>query len=261
MVSASEGRLRKFARDARGNVAILFGLTLIPLMLGIGVAVDYGRALIVHERMQQAADAAGLAVGSWVGLSQDEQKTKAQQYFDANYPPSTIGTVGVLNVNFVGTDIKVTVTGEVPTTFMRLANIDTIGVGATTTISVGMGTIEVALALDNSGSMTGSKIASLKTAASNLVDTLFANSQNATKPDPIKIAVVPFAASVNIGSQYANASWMDTTGIGKYHAYEQKCYANGGTLNSSGACSVNVGTGINNFTLFNSLRTSSGYCD
>ena len=51
---------------------------------------------------------------------------------------------------------------------------------------------------------------------------------------------------------------MDTTGVGKYHAYEQKCYANGGTLNSSGACSVNVGTGINSFTLFNSLKTSNG---
>jgi Flp pilus assembly protein TadG len=258
MVRASEVRLRKFARDARGNVAILFGLTLIPLLLGVGVAVDYGRALIVHERMQQAADAAGLAVGSWVGLSQDEQKTRAQQYFDANYPPSTIGTVGVLNVNFVGTDINISVSGEVPTTFMRLANIDTIGVGATTTITVGMGTIEVALALDNSGSMSGSKIAALKTAASNLVDTLFKNSQNATKPDPIKIAVVPFAASVNIGSQNANASWMDTTGAGKYNAYELKCFGAGGTLNNSGTCSVNVGTSTDNFTLFNSLKDSNG---
>ncbi len=121
-----------------------------------------------------------------------------------------------------------------------------------------MGTAEVALALDNSGSMAGSKIDSLKTAASNLVDTLFTAAQNSSEPDPIKIAVVPFAASVNVSSQYANASWMDTTGVGKYHAYEQKCYANGGTLNSSGTCSVNVGTGINSFTLFSSLKTSSG---
>ncbi len=61
--------------------------------------------------------------------------------------------------------------------------------------------------------MAGNKIDSQKTAASNLVDTLFTAAQNSNKTDPIKIAVVPFAASVNVGSQYANASWMDTTGV------------------------------------------------
>jgi Flp pilus assembly protein TadG len=250
-----------FARDARGNVALLFGLTLIPLLIGVGVAVDYGRALIVHERMQEAADAAGLAIGSWVGLSQEEMQTKAQQYFDANYPATTLGTVGALSVSVDGSDIKVNVSGQVPTTFMQLANINTVDVGASATIAVGMGTVEVALALDNSGSMAGSKISSLKTAASDLVDTLFASAQNSPKADPIKIAVVPFAASVNVGMQYKNASWMDTAGAGKYNSYETKCYANGGTLNSSGACSVSLSAptvATDNFTLFSSLKDANG---
>lgn len=244
MFGASEGKLRSFARDAKGNVALLFGLTLIPLLIGVGVAVDYGRALIVHERMQDAADAAGLAIGSWVGLSQADMKTKAQQFFDANYPPSALGTVGKLNVNFAGNDIKVSVSGEVPTTFMQLANINTVDVGASATIAVGMGTVEVALALDNSGSMSGSKISTLRTAALDLVDTLFASAQNATKADPIKIAVVPFAASVNVGSQYDDASWMDTGAESPTHADEQKAY---------GAPST-----TNNFTLFSNLKDSSG---
>src|SRR5688572_20134211 len=88
-----------FARDRRGNVAILFGFALIPLMLGIGIAVDYGRALTVRERMADAADSAALAVAGWPGLSQAELTTKAQQYFDANYPPSSLGTVGKVNVS------------------------------------------------------------------------------------------------------------------------------------------------------------------
>ena len=77
----------------------------------------------------------------------------------------------------------------------------------------------------------------------------------------MKIAVVPFAASVNVGPQYANQSWMDKTGAGKYNAYETECYANGGTLNSSGTCSVNLGSpavATNNFALFNSLKDSNG---
>jgi Flp pilus assembly protein TadG len=261
MPGASQGKLASFARDARGNVALLFALSLIPLLIGVGVAVDYGRALIVQERMQEAADAAGLAIGSWVGLSPDAMKTKAQQYFDANYPANTLGTVGALSVTVDGSDIKVNVSGQVPTTFMQLANINTVDVGASATIAVGMGTVEVALVLDNSGSMSGSKISALRTAASDLVDTLFASAQNSSKPDPIKIAVVPFAASVNVGSQYANANWMDTAGAGKYNAYETECYANGGTLNSSGVCSVSLSAptvATDNFALFGSLKDASG---
>ena len=77
-------RLSAFVRDPRGNVAMLFGLAAIPLVICIGAAIDYGRALIVQERMASAADAAGLAIGSWTGLTQAELKTKAQLFFDAN---------------------------------------------------------------------------------------------------------------------------------------------------------------------------------
>jgi Flp pilus assembly protein TadG len=261
MLRASQGKLSRFTRDARGNVALLFALTLIPLLIGVGVAVDYGRALIVRERLQDAADAAGLAIGSWVGLTKDEMKVKAQQYFDANYPAAILGTVGAVNVSVEGSDIKVDVSGQVPTTFMQLANINTVDVGASATIAVRMGTVEVALALDNSGSMSGSKISSLRTAASDLVDTLFASAQNSPKPEPIKIAVVPFAASVNVGPENADENWMDKDGAGKYNAYETECYANGGTLNSSGVCSVSLSApavATNNFTLFSSLKDADG---
>ena len=233
-----------FARDRRGNVAILFGFALIPLMLGIGIAVDYGRALTVRERMADAADSAALAVAGWPGLSQAELTTKAQQYFDANYPPSSLGTVGKVNVSAKGNDIVVSVSGSVPTNFMTLANIKNVEVSASSTVTVGMGTLEVALALDNSGSMQGSKIAALKDAANDLVDILFKSARGSTKPDPIKISVVPFAAGVNVGSQYANASWMDTGAQNPYHADEQR---------HNGAPSS-----TNNFSLFNSLKDANG---
>jgi Flp pilus assembly protein TadG len=244
VVRTSEAKLRSFARDSKGNVALLFGFALIPLLLSVGVAVDYGRALIVRERLQDAIDSAGLGVGSWVGLSPADMKTKAQQYFDANYPSSVIGTVTQLDVSSTGNRIEVTAKANVPTTFMKLANFDSIGISAKTTISVGMGTIEVALALDNSGSMLGNKIAALKDAASKLVDTLFAASQYSVEPEPLKIAVVPFAAGVNVGSQYANESWMDTGSQSSTHADAQKAYG--------------APTTTNNFTLFSSLKTSSG---
>jgi hypothetical protein len=172
-------------------------------------------------------------------------QAKAQEYFNANYPTSNhFGTVSPLNLSSSGNTIVVSVSASVPTTFMKLASIDHVDVGASTTVVVGMGTAEVALALDNSGSMTGSKINALKTAASDLVDTLFAAAQNSPEADPIKIAVIPFSSAVNVGSQYANASWMDTGNENPYHADAQRAY---------GAPST-----TNNFTLFSSLKTSSG---
>ena len=209
MFRASARNLRSFAHDAKGNVAILFGVALIPILLGVGAAVDYGRALVVRERMSDAADAAALAIGSWPGLTQAELKTKAQQFFNANYPPDAIGTVGTLNVSFVGDEaIIVTVSGEVPTTFMQLANIDTVGVGVTNTIRKKERNIELMLVLDITGSMNnGGKLSAMKNAAKKMVETLFdGKSTSAT----LKVGIVPFSAAVNVGTDKQNSGWIDT---------------------------------------------------
>ncbi len=204
--------LRSFTLNARGNVAILFGLALIPILIGVGLAVDYGRALVVRERMADGIDAAGLAIGSWAGLTQDQLKAKAQQFFDANYPPSKLGTVGKVNVQFSGDNIIIGVNGTVPTTFMRLVNVDSLDVGATATIAKKERNIEVVLVLDTTGSMaSGGKLTSLKSAAKQLVSILFDNQATSST---VKIGVVPFAAAVNVGADKltAHPEWFDLNG-------------------------------------------------
>lgn len=208
MFRASGRSLKNFARDAKGNVAILFGVALIPIMLGVGIAVDYGRVLIVRERMADAVDAAGLAIGSWPGLTEAELRTKAQQFFNANYPPSALGTVGTLNVEFAGDDIKVSVSGAVPTTIMQLANIDSVNVGATATIRKKERNIEVVLVLDITGSMnSGGKLNAMKNAAIKMVETLF---DGKATSNTLKVGIVPFSAAVNVGTGNQNSGWIDT---------------------------------------------------
>lgn len=201
----SISRWGRFARDNRGNVALLFGLSIVPIVLAVGLAADYGRALTVRERMADAADASALAIGSWTGLTQAQLKVKAQQYFDANYSTSAIGTAGALHVSFPGDDIVVQVSGNVPTTFLKLANIDSIDVGASSTVTKKQRKIELALVLDTTGSMDSSgKMDALKSAAKNMVQTMFKGST-----DDIKIAVVPFSGAVNIGSANKDSGWID----------------------------------------------------
>ena len=156
MVRASEGKLRSFAKDARGNVALLFAFSLIPLLIGVGVAVDYGRALIVRERMNDATDAAGWP--SARGLASRKTNSRPRRSNSSTliiYRPS-LGTVGKLNVNFIGDEViqlTVTVSGMVPTTFMQLANINSVDVTANTTINKKERNIELVLVLDTTGSM------------------------------------------------------------------------------------------------------------
>ena len=63
--------------------------------------------------------------------------------------------------------------------------------------------------LDNTGSMSSSqKMTNLKAAAHNLLDTL----QKATiEPGDVKVAIVPFATDVNVGTNYVNETWIDWT--------------------------------------------------
>src|SRR3954452_7904330 len=87
---------RRFARNQRGNVAVIFAICCVPLITMVGYAVDYSRATQVRSKLQAAADAASvgaiakaspafIAAGSMtsdgsiaVGV------TDAQNIFDAN---------------------------------------------------------------------------------------------------------------------------------------------------------------------------------
>src|SRR5215471_3041013 len=60
---------RAFARlraDRSGNVAIVFALMAIVLMLAVGAAVDIGRWLYARDQTLQAVDAGLLAGGRWL---------------------------------------------------------------------------------------------------------------------------------------------------------------------------------------------------
>lgn len=54
-------RLGRFRRGTSGNVGIIFALSLVPLVGLVGLGVDYGVALSVKAKLDNAADAAAIA--------------------------------------------------------------------------------------------------------------------------------------------------------------------------------------------------------
>ncbi len=102
--------------------------------------------------------------------------------------------------------LTLTATGSIDTTVAAIWQ-PTMGIGATTEVLWGMKRLELALALDNTGSMASSnKMTELKKAAKNLLATL---QKAAKKPDDIKIAIIPFDIGVNLGTSYKDNDWFD----------------------------------------------------
>lgn len=205
-MTSLRGFLRRFASDRRGSYAVIFAVALVPMLVAIGAAVDISQAYVVKQRMTRALDAAGLAVGGTVGLSNSQLQTMAQNYFNANYPTSKIGVPGTVSVSQSGQIVSLSVTASVPTSIMGIVGINTMTVTARSQITKMGKKLEVVLVLDNTGSMAqNSKLSTLKTAAKNLISTV---SAAAVTPGDVKIAIVPFTTDVDVGTSNKNASWI-----------------------------------------------------
>src|ERR1700742_3432890 len=76
---------RAFWRARKANVAMMFGIALVPIMIAAGAGLDMARGMMARSAMAEALDAAALAVGSTPNVSQDQAQQIAQQYFNANY--------------------------------------------------------------------------------------------------------------------------------------------------------------------------------
>lgn len=209
------------ARDNRGSYAVIFAISLVPILVAIGAAVDISQAYIVKQRLTRALDAAGLAVGGVTGLSTSEIQTMAQNYFNANYPASKIGTPASLAVTPNGNVVTLSVSATMPTSLMGIVGINTINIGATSQITRMGKKLEVVLVLDTTGSMgSSSKLSTMQTAAKNLIDTVSAAAVN---PGDVKISIVPFTVDVKVGTSYKNEGWLKfdwTTPKGRSCGYE-----------------------------------------
>ncbi|MGZ8406757.1 MAG: pilus assembly protein TadG-related protein, partial [Caulobacteraceae bacterium] len=211
--------LGRLGRDRRGNVAMMFALAIIPLVLIIGMAIDLGNAMRVRLALQDATDSAVLAVArDGLRLTDAEIPTHAVDYLNASYKYATVPyTITKLTFDRATVTAELNVSAKSPTTFMAIFGFNNIPV-STHAISKGLG-FEIALVLDTSGSMsevagTTTKIVALKAATKSLFDTLFAK---ASVTDRFTISIVPFAASVNAGSGNSGASWLDSAGASPIH--------------------------------------------
>jgi Mg-chelatase subunit ChlD len=102
---------------------------------------------------------------------------------------------------------------------MGLVGVHQVPLSVTSRTVITNNTYEIALVLDNSGSMASSaggasKMDSAKAAAKSLVNIMFTSDVSASRT---KISLVPFTLSVKIGSGYQGAAWLDNFGKSSIH--------------------------------------------
>lgn len=220
---AFRSQVKVFARARRGNVAMIFALSLIPITIAAGAGLDLSRALMVRARLAEALDAAGLAIGASQNLSSDNIKSLAQAYFKANYTAdSSFGIPAAVDVKTQDQQVILSTSVSMPTTLMNVVGIKTISVGYSSKIVWGQTKLWVSLVLDNTGSMcqpyktdapcdsppkgSVTKIAALITATHNLLNILKSASAHT---NDVLVSIVPFAKDVNIGTSHVSDKWIN----------------------------------------------------
>lgn len=185
-----------YLRNDRGVTAIVFALSVPMFISAAGIAVDLAQAYNVKTRLGNALDKAALAAGSTTG-STETVEAQVEAFFDANFPEEKLGAPFDIVATVDDSQVTVSAKARVDTTFMSIMGVDYIDVQEETQVIREMRGLEVAMVLDNTGSMaTNNNISALRTASTNFINILFTA---ATDPEDIKIAMVPYASSVRIG--------------------------------------------------------------
>lgn len=195
-----------FLRAEEGSTMPMIGLLIFTLLGSAGAAVDTGRGQLVKAKLSSSLDAAGLAAGSTVNTT--SLQSEAEKYLHANFNGYMGASITNLTISANGdnTVFTLSATALMPTTFMQILGINTITVGAESEITRANSGLELVMVLDNTGSMAGSKLTSLKSAAASMVNILYGNNSTV---ENLWIGLVPFSQTVNIGP--ARSDWTTST--------------------------------------------------
>lgn len=227
---------RRFSKNDSGNFAIMAAFLFPAFILAIGMAIDLTEMERQRHATVYAMEAAGIAIGRQIeeGMSDADLKVYGQKFFEANLGPVEVSQakLQILLPSEAGSDgdIKLFTTLDFKPFFMTpslssmYSNITSFEFQETVKVRT-KNTAEIALVLDNSGSMnntgTGSskkRLDLLKEAAKYLVEELAKDASNIKQiAKPVQFSVVPFAASVNVGASNADADWMDRYGDSPVH--------------------------------------------
>lgn len=198
----------RLSSDRGGNVVMMFAFAMPVLIMITFAGIDISRVTTVKARMQDALDAATLAAARSTYTDADALKQVALVSLRANLRDAAIEpftdedfTIALTDEQVVIADLRVQVKTLVANIVLppygKILD-DTLPLGAHSEVNRSSKDIEVALVLDVTGSMRGTRIASLKDAARQLVDIVVQDQQS---PYYSRMAIIPYSSGVNLNAK------------------------------------------------------------
>lgn len=194
--------LADLRKDRKGSILTWVAVSIIPLLVSVGMAVDMTRGYVMRSKLATALDAAALAGGRVFNLP--TRDADVQSYFDANFPAGLMkATIGPLVITPIQNQneperLRVSAAATIPTVFMKLVGIDEMAIATESEVTRENLGLQLVMVLDVTGSMaTGGKIGALRSASENLINILFGGNGNTS--DKLSVAIVPYSQAVNVG--------------------------------------------------------------
>jgi Mg-chelatase subunit ChlD len=181
----------------------------------LGGAVDITRYHRHKAEILNAMDSAVIALARRGADSDQDADTFVNSYITTMWPAQSRDTtlhMQPFDATEIGGGYRIESHGVMDTAFLPVIGIPDMPLNLITEAMMSGGNYEVALALDNTGSMAErNKIGDLRDAANNLVDTLFEDDGAESR---VRMALIPFTHTVNIRGEAFKPEWLDPTGDG-----------------------------------------------
>ena len=197
---------RRFMNDTAGNFAMLGAIGTMAMVLGVGLAVDTALLRKTKLDMQNMADVISLAIAKEELSDKADMRALGDAMLLSQFGDTS---VKISDMSKVDDDYKVSLNTNAKTIFMQIIKRDQVSISVNSQTTYERLNLDLALVLDNTGSMKGTKLTALKAASNDLVDTLMDGRPAAAGT---QIGLVPFAQWVNVGDQYARETWLDQRG-------------------------------------------------
>lgn len=204
----------RFIADQSGGTAILFGLLAMLMFSSMGLAIDTLRWSHAKKQTSSALDAAVLAGGRALQVN-PSNPAAAISVAQSFYKKNTELRSGVTDdtITFVvgenGLYFEARGNAYLKTTLLKLMGIDRLSLlddsgarHARAELGVGKNAdsnLEIAVMLDVTGSMAGSKLQDMQDAAHELVDIVVWDDQSTRRS---RMALIPFSQAVNVGRTF-----------------------------------------------------------
>ena len=116
--------------EVGGSVVLWFTLTLLPMMIALGSALDYSRATTLRSKLQVATDTTVLLLAQEVFTRTDDQLlAMARAAFAASNVDGT-AQVDRIEVGMGRSEVKLYASASYKTAFMQLAGIDNVALAS-----------------------------------------------------------------------------------------------------------------------------------